>query len=140
MRADELMTANPVTVTPDVSIGEAWDLMRSMDIRHIPVVERRALVGMVSDRDLAALDVSRMLAVEGADAVRRELGRAVVEVMTSDVVCAEVDTELGDIVDLFLEHKIGAVPVIRGDGREVVGIISYIDVLRALRDLLDEEE
>lgn len=58
--------------------------------------------------------------------------------MSSDVVCADVEAELADVVDLLLEHKVGAVPVVRAESREVVGIISYVDVLRALRDVLDE--
>jgi acetoin utilization protein AcuB len=137
MRASELMTPKPATVAPEASLGEAWDLMRELEVRHLPVVERGALVGMLSDRDLANLDVGRMLAVEGAEAVRRALARPVVEVMSADVVWVELDAELGDVVELLLEHRIGAIPVIRGD-REVVGIISYVDVLRVLWDLLDE--
>jgi CBS domain-containing protein len=39
----------------------------------------------------------------------------------------------------MLEHKVGAIPVVRSDSREVAGIISYIDVLRAVRDLVAEE-
>ena len=39
--------------------------------------------------------------------------------------------DLAEVVDLMLEHKIGAVPVTNADGA-LVGIISYLDVLRAL--------
>lgn len=116
MIARDLMTPNPETVTPDATIAEVWDLMRELDIRHIPVVQGGVLVGMLSDRDLAHLDVGRVLTVEGADALRRELATPVVKV----------------------EHRVGAIPVVRPDTREVLGIISYVDVLRALQDLLEE--
>lgn len=138
MIARDLMTPNPETVTPETSIAEVWDLMRELDVRHVPVVRGGTLVGMLSDRDLAHVDVGRVLTVEGADALRRELTTPVIKVMSSDVICAEPETELGDVVGLLLEHKVGALPVVRPDTREVVGIISYIDVLRALRDLLEE--
>jgi acetoin utilization protein AcuB len=59
--------------------------------------------------------------------------------MSSDVIFVEPETEVSDVVGLLLEHKVGALPVIRPDTREVVGIISYIDVLRALQDRLEEE-
>ncbi len=49
--------------------------MRDLDIRHIPVVEGETLVGMVSDRDLGRLDMTGMLASEGADVVRRSSPR-----------------------------------------------------------------
>jgi acetoin utilization protein AcuB len=137
--ARDLMTANPATVTPQASITEVWDLMRELEVRHVPVVQGGALVGMLSDRDLAALDIARMLAVEGSDVLREELATPITNVMSSDVIFVEPETEVSDVVGLLLEHKVGALPVIRPDTREVVGIISYIDVLRALRDRLEEE-
>jgi len=42
--AQDLMTPNPVTVTPETSVAEAWDLMREREIRHAPVLDRRATV------------------------------------------------------------------------------------------------
>jgi acetoin utilization protein AcuB len=137
--ARDLMTANPVTAAPEATVAEVWDLMREADIRHIPVVEGGALIGMVSDRDLGHLNVGRLLTVEGAEAVRRELATPVVEIMNADVIFVEAETDLSDVVDLLLENKIGALPVIRPDTREIEGIVSYIDVLRALQELLAEE-
>jgi acetoin utilization protein AcuB len=138
MQVSELMTPSPATVTPDASIGEAWDLMRELDIRHLPVVERGAVVGMLSDRDLIYLDIGGTLADGGGEALRRTLARPVVEVMSSDVVCTEADGDLGDVVDLLLEHRIGAMPVIRPVTRELVGIVSYVDILRSLGGVLAE--
>ena len=103
----------------------------------MPVVDGGALVGMVSDRDLAQFDIGRLLAIEGAEAVRRELGTAVVKVMSADVIAVDPETELNEIVELLVEHRIGAVPVVPSGTREVVGIVSYIDVLRALADSLE---
>ena len=127
MIARDLMTPNPMTVTPQASIGEAWDLMRELEIRHVPVIQDGALVGMLSDRDLARLDIARMLAMP------------IVNVMSSDVIAVEPETELSEVVDLLIEHKVGALPVIQPDTRELVGIVSYIDVLRAVQDRLEEE-
>jgi acetoin utilization protein AcuB len=137
--AADLMTIDPVTVTPETSIAEAWDLMRERDIRHVPVVQGGTLVGMLSDRDLGRLDIARMLTTQGADALRHELATPIVKVMSSDVVVVEPQTALSDIVELLLEHKIGALPVVEPDTREVVGIVSYIDVLRELYERLEEE-
>ena len=138
MIARDLMTPNPVTVSPRATIAEVWDLMRELEIRHVPVVEDGALVGMLSDRDLARLDVARLLTAEGADALRRELATPVIEVMSSDVIFVELETELSDVVGLLIEHRVGAIPVVRPDTRDVVGIVSYVDVLRAVQDLLEE--
>ena len=137
MIACDVMTPNPVTVTPHASVAEVWDLMRELDIRHVPVLEGGELVGMVSDRDVAYLDVARLLMVEGADALQRQLATRVIHVMSSNVVFAEPETALSDVIGLMLEHKIGAVPVVTPGTREVVGIVSYVDVLGAVQDLLE---
>jgi acetoin utilization protein AcuB len=139
MEARDVMTPSPVTVTPQATLAEAWALMREADIRHVPVVEAGVLVGMLSDRDLASLDVARVLTTEGADVLRRKRATPVVTVMSSDVVSVEVEDDLGEVVELMLEHKVGAIPVVRSDTREIVGIVSYIDVLRAVRELVGEE-
>jgi acetoin utilization protein AcuB len=133
------MTPTPATITPRTTIAEAWDLMRDLDIRHLPVVDGEALVGMLSDRDLGSLDVGRLLTEEGADVLRRQLARPVVQTMSTDVVVAEPETEVSDLVTLFLEHKVGAIPVVIPDTRQIVGIVSYIDVLRVLQDVLEPE-
>jgi acetoin utilization protein AcuB len=140
MTAHDVMTPNPVIVTPQASLAEVWDLMRKLEIRHVPVVQAGVVAGMVSDRDLSGLDVARLITVEGAEALRKELATPVINLMSADVVSVEPETALGDVVDLLLEHKVGALPVVRPDTRELAGIVSYVDVLRALRDFFEEEE
>jgi CBS domain-containing protein len=140
MTADDVMTPNPAMATTRATVAEVWDLMRELEIRHVPVVDQGALVGMVSDRDLAQFDVVRLLAVEGAEAVRQRLATSVVELMTTDVIVVNPDTELTEIVDLLVEQRIGAIPVVRTGTRDVVGIVSYIDVLEAVRGLLEPQE
>ena len=137
MNARDLMTPDPVTATPEASVAEVWDIMRELEIRHVPVVEGGVLVGMLSDRDLSRLDIGRLLTVEGAEALRLELSTPVVKVMSSDVIAVNPETELGEIVDLLIEHRFGALPVVHPDTRELVGIVSYIDVLRGLQDSLE---
>jgi acetoin utilization protein AcuB len=138
MIASELMTADPTTVTPEASIAEVWDLMRDLDIRHVPVVQDGALVGMVSDRDLSQLDMAGILAADGADALRQELATPVVKVMTTSVITVDTETDLAEAVGLLVEHKVGALPVLQVGSREVVGILSYIDVLKAFQTLFAE--
>ena len=140
MIARDLMTPDPLTVTPQASIAEVWDLMREVEVRHVPVVQGGTLVGMLSDRDLARVDMARLLKVEGADALRQELATPIAQVMSSNVISVEPDTEVGDVIALLLDHKVGALPVVEAETREVLGIISYVDVLRALQGLLEEED
>lgn len=137
MIASELMTADPISVSPTASVAEVWDLMRDLNIRHVPVVERGTLVGMVSDRDLR-LDMAAILSADGADVLRQELATPAVKVMSPDVISVDTETELEDIVSLLIEQKVGALPVVRPGTREMVGILSYIDVLKAFQTALEE--
>lgn len=129
MIASDVMTPDPETLTPEATLSEVWELMRERRIRHVPVIEDGVLVGMLSDRDVL------FAAAEG----RVDRRGSVVRVMTSDVLAVEPDTELSEVIAIMLEGQVGAVPVVRAGTREVVGIVSYVDVLRAAQDLFEEE-
>lgn len=135
MIATQFMTPDPMTATPDATIAEVWDLMRVLDSRHVPIVERGALVGIVSDRDLARIDVARILASAGAEALRQELASPIRHLMRTDLMTVDTDTDLTAVTTLLIEQKIGALPVVYPGTRELAGIISYVDVLKVVRTL-----
>jgi CBS-domain-containing membrane protein len=130
--AAELMTANPVTLPLDAKVRLAVATLQTMDIRHLPVIdEDGALVGIVSDRDLRALEIPSVIGEEYLGSVRAALDAPLASIMSGDVIYVDTETSASEIVDLMLENKIGAVPVVDVDG-VLVGIVSYVDVLRAL--------
>jgi CBS domain-containing protein len=51
--------------------------------------------------------------------------------MTGDPITVDEETELTEVIDLMIEHKVGALPVVAED--KLVGIVSYVDVLKAAR-------
>ena len=137
--ARELMTENPATLTAQATIAEAWDLMRELEIRHVPVIQGGALVGMLSDRDLARVGIGNLLMADGAGAAGQDLGTLIGGLMSTDVIVVQPETELSDVIDLLVESRVGALPVVDPDTRAVVGIVSYIDVLRAIQDQIEEQ-
>ena len=137
MIAKDVMTPDPVTLTARATIEEAQDLVRERGIRHVPVVDQRgALIGMLSDRDLGYLDVGRLVG-EPEPAVRQRLATPVGQVMTRDPVSVGPEAGLDEVVELLIEGRFGAVPVVETGSLRVVGIVSYVDVLRAVQDLLE---
>jgi acetoin utilization protein AcuB len=52
------------------------------------------------------------------------------------VVTVNPESDVAEVIDLMIEHKIGAVPVVEADSTRLVGIVSYVDALRAARDLV----
>lgn len=126
------MTEDPITLRPNAKVREAVRLLQSMEIRHLPVVdEEQGLVGMLSDRDLRGVSLPHLIDERWFGDLRMAMEEAVSTVMSSDVLSVDMETEARDIIELMLEHKVGAVPVVDADGG-LVGIVSYMDVLREL--------
>lgn len=117
--AGSVMTTRVVSVREDATLRQALALLDELDVRHLPVVNAsREVVGLVSDRDLLRV---RKTATA--------LEQPVSLVMSADVLSVDAETDLVDVIDVMLEHRVGAVPVMDGDGR-LSGIVSYVDVLR----------
>jgi predicted transcriptional regulator len=97
----------------------------------MPVVDEAArMIGIVSEADLL-----RCMA-DGDDPTEGPLGirsRKVVEVMTRDVITADEDMPVAALAKLMTERRVKRLPILR-DGA-VVGIVSRIDLLRALISL-----
>ncbi len=93
----------------------------------------------MSDRDLARVDIARLLRVEGAGALQDELAMPVVRLMNPVVIAVGPEADVGEVIELLITHRIGAVPVMQEETRQVLGIISYVDVLRAVQGMLEED-
>ena len=98
----------------------------------------RQLVGLVSDRDLREYRLPVMEELDNPDQAEDLLETALSEVMSSDVISVDAEEDATAACDLMIEYRIGAVPVLDRTTGELVGIISYIDLLRLTRDLLRE--
>jgi acetoin utilization protein AcuB len=131
MRARDWMTPSPLTIEPSTTLRRAVELLQRLDIRHLPVVnESHELVGMISDRDLRALSIPYFVGPGHTTDIQAALDAPVSSIMSGDVLSVEEEADAAEVIDLMLDHKIGAVPVVDADG-ELVGIVSYVDVLRA---------
>ncbi|MBI4587829.1 MAG: CBS domain-containing protein [Candidatus Rokubacteria bacterium] len=117
MTVGEIMVKPVVTAAPDTPAGVAWRLLRQARVRHLPVLDRGLLVGIVSDRDLRTAP---------SEAAR------LAEIMTRTVFVLSPDASVRRAARLFRERRFGAMPVL--DGRELVGIVSVVDVLRVLSE------
>jgi acetoin utilization protein AcuB len=133
LKAEDVMTRNPVTLDITSTIQDAADMMWAAEVRHIPVVERGTLVGMISDRDLRSYMLPRPERIFRADEERARMAVSVSAVIPSDVTTVRPDTPVADLLDIVLEEKIGAVPVLAPDTGDLIGVVSYIDILRAVR-------
>jgi acetoin utilization protein AcuB len=125
MRADATMTRDVIAVPAAMTLGSAWATMMTWRIRHLPVVERGVLIGMVSDRDL-------LLRAKGADHGRLEFDDAELrEVMTLGVVACPATTPVSWIARQMIDRKIDAMPIV-DVGDRIVGLVTSTDLLQLL--------
>ncbi len=104
--------ANPITVTPDVTLGQARAIMRQNSISGVPVVVDGRAVGILTNRDLR---------------FERQVGRSVREVMSTKLVTVPPGTGLEHAKDLMQEHKIEKLLVVDVDG-QLAGLITIKDI------------
>lgn len=119
----ERMTKDPVTISGDITAGDALTIITERKVQHLPVVnERGALVGIATDKDL--LWASR--------------DDVVANVMTREVITITEYTPLENAARIMADHNISSLPVMR-DGK-LVGIITESDLFRIFLELLGARE
>jgi CBS domain-containing protein len=130
----EVMTRDPATARAYQPVLEAVALMTEHGFKHVPIVDDDGrLVGIVSDRDV------RTAIGDPAEALGRELTELeempISTVMTTPAESVSESAPLVEVAHRLAHESIGALPVVDGDQR-VVGIVSYVDVVRKLLELV----
>lgn len=126
MQVSDWMTRDPVTVTPQTSLADAYELMLEREVRRLPVTDGE-LMGIITLSDI--LRTLPSLTEEGDDATRLlAVTRRVGEVMTYDPVTIDPEDTIQEAAERMLEYQVSGLPVISG-GR-VVGIITESDIFR----------
>lgn len=137
MLVKDMMTPDPITISPQKPVLEALLMMYQYDIRRLPVIENDRLVGILSDRDIKQLMGRPSLSIKERD--EAELDLVVGQVMIHDVITVRPDVDLREAIELMVERKFSGLPVVDRD-QKLVGVLSAIDVLRYTMDLLDQVE
>jgi acetoin utilization protein AcuB len=132
----DVMTPDPISLGPEDTIGQAEEIMFTNNIRQIPIVEGTELVGIATDRDIRSFLSGRLF---GSPEERETaLNTKIAAIMSTEPITLGPDDDLRDAVETMIEEKIGGIPVVEEE-KGLVGIVSYVDVLRRFLDVLDEE-
>ncbi|MGJ0428290.1 CBS domain-containing protein [Methylobacter sp.] len=131
MRVKELMTSKVFTVEQQDLIDRAFFLIHYEKIRHLPVVKKGKVVGMVSDRDLykALGPKNNPNVIETGVTEMHVIPKKVQNIMRRGVLTVTPDTYASEAAALMADNKVGALPVVNKDDK-LVGILSATDILR----------
>jgi CBS domain-containing protein len=131
MRAKDVMSNGVMSLASDATVIEAARLLVNCHVSAMPVVdEAGCMIGILSEADLL-----RCMA-DGDDPTKEPhdiRSRKVAEVMTRDVVTAGEDMPVAALAKLMTERRVKRLPILRNGA--VIGIVSRIDLLRALISL-----
>lgn len=135
MEIRQLMSRDVVTLEARTTLDIVDDLMTLKRIRHLPILENEALVGLVTQRDLFRAGLSSILEFR-KHAKKEWLAQIRVrEVMVEKLITIGPSAPVEAAVALMIDHKIGCLPVVSGGKLE--GLLSETDCLRYLKRILD---
>jgi acetoin utilization protein AcuB len=134
MNVSRYMTQKLISATEDMSVKQAFLLMQSHRVRHIPVVDGATLVGIISDRDLRRPRWTEKLD-DWTSYYQINDDHRVEHVMTRNPMTVRASDHILEAVKVFREYRFGALPVLNKHG-DLVGIISAQDLLEPLEETL----
>ena len=130
MRARDMMTKNPITVSPDTLVLDAQRIMKEKNIRRLPVVEKGKLVGIVTKHDLLEAEPSPSTPMNLHELNYLLSKMKVKEIMQKNPLTIRPDTPFEDALRIGQEKKIGSFPVV--DKGKLVGVTTESDIVRFL--------
>lgn len=114
-RSESGLIADPITLAPTATVGDAVKLMRDNKIGGIPIVEKNnILVGILTNRDLR---------------FEKNMRKTVGEIMTStNLITAAAGTSMAKAENILEKHKIEKLPIVEKSGK-LIGLITFRDIL-----------
>jgi len=123
-----------LTISPDMPISEAISMMNTEKVRHLVVVEKNKLVGLVTKNVLESALPSKATTLSIYELNYLIDKITVANVMVKDVFTADEAMPVEEAARIMADNKISCLPVLRG--QEVVGIITETDLFHIFLELL----
>lgn len=137
----DIMSRDPIAVSPDTPQPQAWEIIRSNKLKALPIVDdRHHLLGIATASDFADSSLASATPAPGPRGLRALLGRrkpktpdapTVADIMTSPVTHASEDAPISSLIPLFALQRLRHIPVLDASG-QLTGIVTQSDLLQAL--------
>jgi CBS domain-containing protein len=135
LTVQDMMTRLPIVITGNISIAEVKNSFEKHHVRHLPVVgDMGELIGIISKTDLNRLIFGAFVPGDSKydDSMLEML--TLDDIMIRQPVTLPPTASLEEAIAAFTDGGFHAVPVI--EGTELVGILSVVDVLRHMYEIL----
>ena len=132
------MNKNLVTIEKNERMTTAKKILQEKNIRHLPVVEGKKLVGLVTNMDIRKAEASPATSLEIRELHYLLDKLTVQEIMTRNVITISPDISVEEATTLLHYNKIGCLPVVE-DGN-LIGIITEDDVMEMLIEVMGMKE
>ena len=123
------MSIDVTTISPDVSLREAYSLMKQRHFQALPVLQHGKLIGMVTSWDIQESLAAQVLSQGTADAEM-----PVSAIMAKRLITVAPEEIIEEAAFLMKEHDIWALPVV-GLDNVLVGIITEADIHKVLVEM-----
>ncbi|MBT7410917.1 MAG: CBS domain-containing protein [Methylococcales bacterium] len=125
--AQQIMSSPIITLQDNSSLDDAWQLINQNRFRHIPVLSiENKMVGILSDRDFFKVFIQ--MRINKSIYFTRH---TIKEIMTTDIITANIETDIRLIANTIFQERIGSIPIINHENK-LVGIITRSDILQAV--------
>jgi acetoin utilization protein AcuB len=128
------MNPNVITVDADDSMLDATKILKEHNIRHLPVLEKGKLVGVLTDRDLKRASPSDATSLEAHEMLYLIANIKVREIMTKNPITVPYNFTIEEAAEILLQAKISGMPVVDKQG-DVIGTITQTDLFKVLISL-----
>ena len=124
IKVSQMMSKNPLTLSPDISAADAAELMKRYGFEGYPVVDKKQLVGLLTRRN-----VDR--------AIAHKLEKNAGDLMLAGSISVYPDDPISKLKERMATSGWGQVPVLDPDSNEIIGIVTRTDLISTLNQ--DEE-
>lgn len=119
--AKDIMSSPVKTLKVDNKIQQAQDFFTKYQFRHLPIVKKELVVGIISDRDILRHQASHTSLTENLESI-----------MTREVLCAYDYTRIQDLARIMLHEGFSALPIL-DQQNFMLGIVTQTDILKSVQ-------
>ncbi len=130
-KVGDWMTREPITINDDASIIEAMHVMQERGVRRLPVMHKRRLAGIVTERMLKEYSPGKATSLDTWEVHYLLSKTSVREAMNAQPITVTPDIKLTEAAKLIRDHKLYGLCVVDEKG-DLIGILTIKDLIEAL--------